>query len=118
MTGENGNLLLQSFDSGEKLEDHEKDEDEASQDDGINISLDTNNTGEYVGPSREENNSNHPAPDDETDGKLEERLVILALEKIADALVEHKTSQKEDDDLVELETACVHRCDLRKLCAR
>lgn len=101
-------LLFEAFDGGEKFEDHEEDEDEASEDDSVDIALDANESREYIAEIWKESDSGHTTPDDDSDAKFENGLMILAFEVVACSLIQHETCQYEDDDLVELERAEVH----------
>lgn len=102
-------MLFQSFDSGEEFEDHEEDQDEAGQDDGVDVALDTDDGSEDVTEIREEDDRGHATPDDDADAELEDSLVVLALQEVAYALVEHDTGQDQDNDLIQLESVEVHR---------
>lgn len=95
-------MLLESLDGREEFEDHEEDEDEAGQDDGVDVSLDADDIRKGVTEVGEEDDSDHTTPDDEADAELEEGLVVFAFEKVADSLIQHESRQNEDDDLVEL----------------
>ena len=106
--------MLEAFDSGEELEDHEKDQDETSEDNGVDIALDADKFGEYVAEIREKYDGRHTTPDDESDAELQDRLMVLAFEIIVHTLIEHEACENEDDDLVELKCTEVHRLVVKK----
>lgn len=113
-TGEERYLLLETFNSGEELEDHEKNEDKSGEDNGIDIALDTDQLCKYVAEIGKQNNGCHTTPDDDSDPELQDGLMIFSFQVIVYALIEHETGENEDDDLIELERAEVHRLVIKK----
>lgn len=97
-----GYLLFKAFDSGEKLENHKKHQDEAGEYDGIDVSFYADDIGENIAEIRKEDDSDHASPDNDADTELEDGLVVFAFEKVVDALIEHESGEDEDDNLVGL----------------
>ena len=101
LSRDGGDLLFESFDGGEELEDHHEDEEESGEDDGIHIALDADDFREGITDAGEGDDDSHAAPDDEAHEELEHGLPALILPIIGDALIEHEGSDDEDDDLIE-----------------
>lgn len=95
--------MLESFDGRQELEDHEEDEDEAGEDDRVDVSLDADEFGEYVAEIREKHDGRHTTPNDDPDAELQDGLMVFASHVVADTLVEHEAGENENDDLVEME---------------
>lgn len=101
IANDNGYLLFQSFDGGEQFEDHQKDEEEAGQDDGIDVAFDADKTSQSIADIRKCYDNCHTAPDKDADSKLEECLATFALEIMFDTLTDHQEGEDQDDDLIE-----------------
>lgn len=63
--------MFETLDGREEFEDHEEDQDEAGQDDGIDVTLNTDNFGESITEIREEYNGSHATPDDDASDEFE-----------------------------------------------
>ena len=98
--GKHGDLLLESFNSRKEFENHEKDKDEARQNDSVDIVRNTNELGEGVGDTWEQYNNSHATPDDDTDRELEDGLASLMFEEFLEALEDHDSSDNSDDYLI------------------
>ena len=101
---EESHLLLEAFNSGEELENHEEDEDESSENDRVDITFNPDERCEIIGESWEEYDNSHATPDEEASTKLHEGLPSLLAEKTFESAIDHKDCNEEDDDLVELES--------------
>jgi choline dehydrogenase-like flavoprotein len=101
--GEKGDLLFQALNSGEELENHEKDEKEAGEDNGIDVALDADDVGQKIADIGENGYGCHAAPYDKSDGKFPQCLAILTFEKLLATLVDHESGHEYDDDLVDVD---------------
>lgn len=102
IAGEERHLLLEPLDGGEELEDHEKDQDEAGQDDSVDIALDADEFGQSIAEIWEEYNERHTTPNDHADAELQDGLMVFTFQIIAHTLIEHERGEDENDDLIEL----------------
>ncbi len=100
-------MLFQPFDGAEEFEDHQENQDEAGENDGVDVALHPDKFGDGVGKVGIDGDNGHPAPNDDPDQKFQDRLVIFAPHKIHRALKNHHSGDENDGDLVEVER--VHR---------
>lgn len=100
---EESHLLLEAFNSGEEFENHEEDEDESSENDRVDITLNPDECCEVIGEGWEEYDNSHTAPDKETSPQFHKSLTSLLAQETFESAINHKDRDKEDNDLVELE---------------
>lgn len=106
-TGEKRDLLLETLNRGEKFEDHQKNKNETSQDDGVDVAFDANKLGEVVREGWKHDNNRHPTPNKRSGAELHQSLSGLMAHEFLHAFIEHVDGDEENDELVDFHTASV-----------
>jgi len=101
-------LLFQPFNGGEEFEDHQENQDEAGEDDGVDVTLHADQFGDGVGEVGVSGDNGHSAPNDDPDQKFQDCLVVFTFQKIHRALKNHHGGNENDGDLVEVKGK-IHR---------
>ena len=101
-------MLLKALNGGEKLENHQEDKNEADEDDGVDIALDTDEIRDIVADMRKNSDSRHAAPDDESDTEFDKSLTAFVFEVFLPALPDHEASEYEYGYLIGMESDDAH----------